>query len=66
MRVLVKVFGRYMKAFLVSYVKKSVSKKLTIIKLAFNKSEFLNLIKSYFLNFINFDILDLVKSQFLY
>lgn len=54
---LVKIFCRYIKVFLALKVRNSVFKKLIFIKLVFNKSDFLDL--------VNFDFFDFVKSNFI-
>lgn len=50
-----------MKAFLASRVKISVWKKLTFAKLAFGKSDLLDLAKIHFLDLIKSEFLDLAK-----
>ncbi len=57
---MVKIFHKCIKAFLAMKVKKSVP-KLTFAKLAFSKSNFLDLVNFGFLNLVKSDFLDLAK-----
>lgn len=51
-------FCRYIKTFLVIRVRKYITKKLVFIKLAFGKSDFLDLIKSDIMDLAKFVIID--------